>query len=333
MNSIKENVKVRIDAYNKEKGIADDVAPTDYSNPENWAKNDYNNPEKKDTAVDVIFFYGTAVSGDVVEDGIIQICDGMKNFVVPQYESSAGVFDDGTRIYIPYYRQLSLETESACTDTLDSINLLENTVVGTDLCAALDYYFDNYNEGRPFILSGFSQGGMAVQGMLDMYFGEEKHKAYLDNMIVAYSIGFGVDKEWLAERDYLKFAEGADDTGVIASWNTEGPGEKEFNPLIPIKIENSLVINPINWKTDDTYASAKECLGSYGDEGVVTPGLYNLRIDPERGSVICDNNTNYVDDGTGKMWGGKSLHLYEIKEVYLSLRQNMHDRIDAFLKK
>jgi len=306
---------------------------TDYSDPMNWETNDYNNPEKADTVADVIYLYGTAVTGEVIEDGIIQICDGMRAFVTTEYDASVEAFNDGVRIYLPYWRQLSLETESSCTDTLDCIDTFENSVAGTDLCAFFDYYFENYNEGRPFILAGYSQGGMAVQAMLDMYFGTPEHRAYLDNMIVAYSIGFGVDKEWLSERDYLKFAEGANDTGVICSWNTEGPGEKGVNPLIPAKVENSLVINPINWKTDTTYASAAECLGSYTDDGIVTPGLYNLQIDPERGSVICDNNTDYVDDGTGNMWGGKSLHLYEIKHVYLSIRQNMHDRIDAFLNK
>lgn len=307
--------------------------PTDYSDPGNWSKNDYFDPAKKDTAVDVIFFYGTAVPADVVEDGILQICDGMKLFVTSSFESSAGAFDDGARIYIPYFRQLSLETESACEDIFVAINTLETRTPGVDLCAALDYYFEHYNEGRPFILAGFSQGGMAVQAMLDMYFGNAEHRALLDRLVVAYSIGFGVDKRWLAERDYLKFAKGADDTGVIASWNTEGPGPKGHNPLLAANPSDTLVINPINWKTDATYAGAAECPGSYVDGRIVTPGVYNLQIDPERGSLVCDNNPDYVDDGTGEMWGGKSLHLFEMPEVYLGLRQNMHDRINAFLKR
>jgi len=310
---------------------AKNYVPTDYSDPKNWAKNDYFNSEKKDTVADVIYFYGTAVSSEVVEDGILQICDGMKLFVASTFESSSGAFDDGVRLYIPYFRQLSLETEMACKDSLDAIHTLETSVPAVDLCAVMDYYFENYNEGRPFILAGYSQGGMSVQALLDIYFGDAKHRDLLNNLVAAYSIGYGVDKNWLAERDYLKFAKGADDTGVIVSWNTEGPGKKGINPLLAANPSDTLLINPINWKTDDTYASAEECAGSYVDGRIVTPGVYNLQIDPERGSLICDNNINYIDDGTGEMWGGKSLHLYEMQEVYLSLRKNMHDRIDSFL--
>ena len=31
-----------------------------------------------------------------------------------------------------------------------------------DITAALDYYFENYNGGRPFIIAGHSQGSAMV---------------------------------------------------------------------------------------------------------------------------------------------------------------------------
>ena len=43
----------------------------------------------------------------------------------------------------------------------------------------------------------------------------------LKRMVAAYPIGYAVTKDFLA-RTGLKFAEGATDTGVIVSWNTEG---------------------------------------------------------------------------------------------------------------
>ena len=64
----------------------------------------------------------------------------------------------------------------------------------------------------------------------------------------------------LAANPALKFAEGADDTGVIVSWNTEGPGNKyeESSVVKP----GAIAINPLNWKRDDTYAPASENLGA-----------------------------------------------------------------------
>lgn len=43
-------------------------------------------------------------------------------------------------------------------------------------------------------------------------------------------------------------------TGVIVSWNTEGPENKgQKNCVVH---EGGISINPINWKRDDTYATA-----------------------------------------------------------------------------
>jgi len=48
----------------------------------------------------------------------------------------------------------------------------------------------------------------------------------LKRMVAAYPIGYAVTKDFLA-RTGLKFAEGATDTGVIVSWNTEGAANVE----------------------------------------------------------------------------------------------------------
>lgn len=45
--------------------------------------------------------------------------------------------------------------------------------------------------------------------------------------------------EDLAANPALKFAEGADDTGVIVSWNTDGPGNKYEGVIC--KVDNKKV--------------------------------------------------------------------------------------------
>jgi hypothetical protein len=97
----------------------------------------------------------------------------------------------------------------------------------TDVYAALDYYFEHYNQGRPFILAGHSQGSMILKIALQDYFLE--HGEYLERMVAAYVLGYSITTDNLKANPSLRFAEGADDTGVIVSWNIEGP---ESFPLI-----------------------------------------------------------------------------------------------------
>ena len=89
----------------------------------------------------------------------------------------------------------------------------------------LDYYFENYNNGKPFILAGHSQGSQILTMILSDYMKE--HPEHYKNMIAAYVIGYSVTDKYLAANPHLKFAEGADDTGVIISYNTEGPANKD----------------------------------------------------------------------------------------------------------
>ena len=60
-----------------------------------------------------------------------------------------------------------------------------------------------------------------VKYVLKNYFKE--HPDYYKRMVAAYAIGFAITKDDLEAYPHLKFATGESDTGVIVSWNTEGP--------------------------------------------------------------------------------------------------------------
>ena len=135
---------------------------------------------------------------------------------------------------------------------------------------------------------------MMLKIALQDYFKE--HTDYLERMVAAYVIGYSITTDDLAANPALRFAEGSDDTGVIVSWNTEGPGNKHENNNCVW--ENSIAINPLNWKRDETYAPASE---NKGDRLPVKkpgelfasefehhqPGLADARVDVERGVVVC----------------------------------------------
>lgn len=87
-----------------------------------------------------------------------------------------------------------------------------------------------------FFLAGHSQGAATLMKLLENYFAD--HPEYLNRMIAAYAIGVGFTDNLLATHSYLKFAERPDDTGVIVSCNTEGPG----NQYAQVDIERVVVI-------------------------------------------------------------------------------------------
>ena len=99
-----------------------------------------------------------------------------------------------------------------------------------DAFAAFDYYIKNYNNGRPFILASHSQGSNVMIFLLAEYMKE--HPEVYKKMIAAYVIGYSVTDDYLAKNPHLKFAEGADDTGVIISYNTEAPSIPGKNPVV-----------------------------------------------------------------------------------------------------
>lgn len=173
----------------------------------------------------------------------------------------------------------------------------------------------------------------------------KEHTEYLERMVAAYVIGFSITTDDLAINPALKFAEGADDTCVIVSWNTEGPGNKgEDNAVV---LENAISINPLNWKRDDTYAPASENLGDRIPDmipGTIqtsgfeehNPGLADAQIDLERGTVVCtaleDQYAQPMVPEMGYIFGHASLHLVDYSAYWENIKENVKTRIEAFLK-
>ena len=295
----------------------------DYSKDECWLEK----PTEATKPVDVFYIYPT-VTGFRDPVQICEITDselvaGAK--MVRQVQTS--VFDESCNVFMPYYRQISMPKPG--TDYSSVTNYLS----GFDATDALDYFLNNLNEGRPFILAGHSQGASTLINLLENYM--TKHPEALKRMVAAYPIGFAVTKDFLA-RTGLKFAEGATDTGVIVSWNTEGAANKDAKNVVIAP--GGVSINPINWKRDDTYAPVKDNLGSLTVEGkLVTPGIADARVDTVRGSVIVTTiekpELYAIPADAADLFGPESYHLHDYGFFYNNLKQNVADRIKAFLDK
>ena len=296
----------------------------DYSKAENWVER----AEEATKPVDVFFIYPT-VTG--FRDPV-QICEVTDSELVAGAQMvrriQTSVFDESCNIFMPYYRQISMPKPGT------DYRFVTNYLSGFDATDALDYFLTHLNQGRPFILAGHSQGSSTLLNLLENYM--TKHPEHLSRMVAAYPIGFAVTKDYL-ERTGLKFAEGATDTGVIVSWNTEGVGNKDAKnaTLAP----DGLSINPINWKRDDTYAPVKDNLGSLDETTgkVIVPGIADARVDTVRGSVVvttAEAKPFAINEPAAvPLFGPECYHRNDYGFFFNNFKQNVADRIAAFLNK
>lgn len=307
-------------------GIEKFETSIDYSNGEFWISC----PENPDKEVDVIYFYPTAYFSDDISRCVISDIDdaGMIEMGTNFVNNNCLVFSEKCNIFAPLYRQSDVTYASS----LDSstFDLFMNFTTSQDPTSVIDYYLKNLNNGRPFIIAGHSQGSATLMKLLENYFAD--HQDYLDKMIVAYAIGFSVTDNFLASHPYLKFAEGADDVGVIVSWNTEGPGNANADNFVVEK--GAISINPLNWRRDQTYAPVSENLGSYIN-GETVKGIADAQLNLERGVVVVttEEAKKYaMAPNFQSIFGPESYHGQDYGFFQENLKHNVSVRINAFKK-
>lgn len=308
-------------------GIEKFETKIDYSKGENWISK----PENPNKGVDVIYYYPTAYfSEDITKCAISDIDDaGMVSTATSNVNTNCLVFSEMCNIYAPLYRQSDVSYASSLDD--ETFNSFMNFTSSQDPTAVIDYYFKNLNNGKPFILAGHSQGSATLVKLLENYF--VNHPEYLERMVAAYAIGFSVTKDFLDSQPYLKFAERSDDTGVIVSWNTEGPGNNNADNFVVGK--GAISINPLNWKRDETYAPVTENLGSYIN-GTTLPGVADAQINLERGVIVVttEEAKKYVmPESFHSIFGPESYHGQDYGFFQENLKKNVKDRIQSFQKR
>ena len=305
----------------------------DYSDKVNWLAF----PEiTKD--VDAIYIYSTSYIESSFDDGATNYVpiDNLEMILRAngEYETNASVFEESCNVFVPYYRQAGMKYAGEVSKKYGSVEAALAGLSYTDIKASLDYFFENCNNGRPFIIAGHSQGSAMVKYVLKNYFKE--HPDYYQRMVAAYPIGFSITKDDLEAYPYLKFATGESDTGVIISYNTEGPKNVEENAKNVVVLPGAMSINPLNWKLDETYASASENKGSLvqnketGAREFVDLGV-DAQINLARG-VIVTNTTAPVTDAKD-FFGPASFHENDYSFFYNNLKENVAKRVAAYMAK
>lgn len=300
------------------------ITATDYSVASHWLSM----PAVLDKTVDVFYLYPTAWQKlnppDPNEPNICKIDNasmllGSKSAFARQ----ATAFETVANVFAPYYRQADAAyTLGLAEPERQKVVAAEPSVDGL---AAFDYYIKNKNNGRPFILAGHSQGSNVLLNVLSEYMA--KNPDVYKRMVAAYVIGYSVTNTYLANNPHLKFAQGADDTGVIISYNTQSPDlAADKNPVV---LPGALVINPITWTTSPALAAKSVGLGSFMpvDGALVkVPQYADAQVDAAKGALI----TNANPTGLTLNFGPGIYHSYDYPFYYFNLRENAANRISKY---
>ena len=101
-------------------------------------------------------------------------------------------------------------------------------------------------------------------------------------------------------------------------------------------LPGAISINPINWKRDETYASAEENLGGYIPNEELgkmesVPHAADAQVNLKRGVVIT--TTKVMEPMPGpKPFGNASFHSGDYAFYYNNIKQNVATRIAAYKK-
>lgn len=213
------------------------VARPDYSQHAFWFK------DSGDSPVDVFYIVPTCVfdwqNGNRIEHHADPGKEAHRQAMHENMLAGKEIFGQQCNFFSPYYRQITLE----CWSLEKAESMVETLfpVAREDVLQAFSRYMEHSNQGRPFILAGFSQGGKAVVEILKTLREEE-----LERLVAAYAIGYKVEPE--EARQYplqLVPAQDSTDTGVTICYNSAS----EYEALPAVFKPNLFCINPLNWQT------------------------------------------------------------------------------------
>lgn len=240
------------------------------------------------------------------------------------------------KLYAPFVRQADYSTALETDFGADLGGTLLRYGI-EDTKTAFEYYMKFFHTpGVPFILIGHSQGASDLYELLR----SSPEITPESGFAAAYLAGLPKKTAAEIERDFagreIRLGKSADDTGVLLTWNTvaEDAGDNIFT------LPGGAVINPVNWKTDDTpadlsespatayyYVSEKEPAGTF--KASLLDGVH---ADPARGAVVVGLPGDSQYDASAQIGEG----IFNANDIFFFagfLRDNMVRRAAAWRAK
>lgn len=227
----------------------------------------------------------------------------------------ASAFNGAGRVFAPRYRQAALHNFFK-RDASKSRKAFD--VAYSDVKRAFTYYLENYNEGRPVIIAGHSQGSMHGARLLrDFYDGTGRQSG----LVAAYLIGYHIPGDYFS---FLPVCDSPAQTGCVVSFNTYGwEAEPRYTDY-----EGAICVNPLSWKRDEKRTGRSLHQGGAPPTfDAVHPGMVDCK---------CNRGVLWITKPTEKgylMMGGRNYHLMDYHLFYMDIRLNAEERVRAYLGK
>jgi pimeloyl-ACP methyl ester carboxylesterase len=299
----------------------------DYAKQENWAalpdKKDWADTvpisslsDNQDTAIaDVFFIHPTTYFKRDFWNAPVDAPELNAKTDKSAILHQASVFNGSYRIYAPRYRQMALD--GFFTKDLISKKRAIDTAFA-DVERAFLYYLDHYNKGRPLIIAGHSQGGLMTVLLLKKYFDQ---KELYRQLIIAMPIGWSVKQD---EFHQIPVCRDSSQTGCFVSWNTYSWKYKLRNNYAAF-YNGAVVVNPLNWKSDSTYANYT---ANKGVLNVKYNKLIPAWVDAKAGNGVLRIHKKKLPLRAAFI---HRFHIADYNLFWMNIRENMDLRLKFFL--
>ena len=239
--------------------------------------------------------------------------DSLRLPMLSEMEGVDTLLSGRLNFYAPYYRQCSLQSFES-----DSLARQRLPLALDDVRRAFAHYLKHQNQGRPFVLAGFSQGALIALELM-----REMDDSTYARMVAAYIIGTNISQEMLDSVPRIRPAQRADDTGVTICYNSVRDASCTLWP------RSAVAINPVNWRTDSQEATLITEPTPLQPVAAQQKDTLTVHLDTASNLLFVSgySATDYVLPLIGKEGN------YHSREIWLyrdQLRENIQQRVSAF---
>lgn len=306
----------------------------DYTNLDYWAahpwKHDPSDSIPKDlrenftsdSTVDVFFLYPTSYLDKEktlgwnapIDDALINAKTDFNSIL---YQAS--IFNAVGRVFAPRYRQANYFAylPSNKEDSIHALAAFE--IAYADIKLAFEYYLQHYNNGKPIIIAAHSQGTTHAKRLLKEYFDGKKLQ---NKLVVAYLVGMPVEANYFAN---IQPCATENSTNCFCTWRTF---QENYEPDYVFQEKEKIVVtNPLTWNTNLPNASIKNNKGSIlKNFNKLVPKVTNAMV---HNGVLWAKHPRFFGSFLLRT---KNYHIADYNFYYLSIRENVANRVKLFWK-
>ncbi len=302
----------------------------DYSDLQYWAASPYKDDtsdkvpdflknEIRDTRADVFFIHPTSYFGekkgspwnaDLRDTAVNNNTDNLS------IRLQTSVFNGSCRVFAPRYRQGNMEAFYVFNTPEAKVAF---DLAYQDVKKAFQYYLKHDNKKRPIIIASHSQGTLhAIRLLQELFDGKPLQK----QLVCAYIVGYQIKKDAFIN---IPVGERANQTGCFVGWRTYAKGEIPKGAAA--ENGNSVCVNPLTWTATGEWAPPEKHLGIMNNFKTIVPHTVSAGIEPTT-KILWIDTPVALDDSKKKM---TNYHRWDYNLFWMNIRQNVKDRIDAYL--